>query len=97
MGVKYANGEGVPEDDAQAVSWYREAAAQGLADAQYNLGVMYANGEGAPEDYVRAYAWLNLAAAQGLEGAERAKATLRQAMVPAQIADAQKLSRELAD
>ena len=46
LGVMYANGEGVPEDDAEAVRWYRLAADQGDADAQYNLGVMYANGEG---------------------------------------------------
>ena len=37
----YASGEGVPEDDAEAVRWYRLAADQGHADAQYNLGWMY--------------------------------------------------------
>jgi TPR repeat protein len=31
-------GEGVPEDDAEAVKWYRKAAEQGLAGAQFNLG-----------------------------------------------------------
>ena len=31
LGVMYDNGEGVPEDDAQAVSWYRKAAQQGHA------------------------------------------------------------------
>ena len=35
----YANGRGVPEDDAQAVSWYRKAAQQGHVKAQLNLGV----------------------------------------------------------
>ena len=30
--------EGVPEDDAEAVRWYRKAAEQGHAGAQYNLG-----------------------------------------------------------
>ena len=44
----YANGEGVPEDDAEAVRWYRLAAEQGLASAQLNLRFMYANGEGVP-------------------------------------------------
>ena len=33
--------EGVPEDKAEAVRWYRLAAEQGHASAQYNLGVMY--------------------------------------------------------
>jgi len=30
----YANGEGVPENDAEAVKWYLKAAEQGFADAQ---------------------------------------------------------------
>ena len=40
LGVMYDDGEGVPEDDAKAVTWYRMAAAQGYAAAQNNLGVM---------------------------------------------------------
>jgi len=31
LGVMYANGEGVPEDDKQAVKWFRLAAEQGNA------------------------------------------------------------------
>ena len=92
----YDNGEGVPEDDRQAVFWYRKAADQGNASAQLNLGLMYANGEGVPEDYVRAYAWGNLAAAQADEDAERLRAELRQWMTSAQIAEGQALSRRLA-
>ena len=38
--------EGVPQNYAEALKWYRLAADQGDADAQYNLGVMYANGQG---------------------------------------------------
>ena len=97
LGFMYANGEGVPKDANQAVIWRRRAAEQGDAGAQYNLGFMYAYGEGVPEDDVQAYAWFNLAAAQGLEKGEQAKATLRQEMTQAQIAEAQRLSRELAD
>ena len=70
LGLKYDTGEGVPEDDAEAVRWYRMAAEQGYAPAQYDLGLMYANGAGVPENYVRAYAWLNLAAAQGYAPAQ---------------------------
>ena len=29
LGFMYANGEGVPQDDAEAVKWYRKAAEQG--------------------------------------------------------------------
>ena len=42
----YAEGRGVPQDDTEAVKWYRRAADQGNAYAQFNLGVMYADGPG---------------------------------------------------
>ena len=38
LGSMYADGQGVPKDDAQAVKWYRLAADQGYAMAQVNLG-----------------------------------------------------------
>ena len=38
LGWRYGNGEGVPQDDAEAVAWFRLAAEQGHADAQNNLG-----------------------------------------------------------
>jgi uncharacterized protein len=41
----YATGEGVPKDDAEAVKWFRKAAEQGHAKAQFNLGAMYDNGQ----------------------------------------------------
>ena len=61
----YANGEGVVEDDAEAVRWLRLAADQGHAGAQYNLGVMYADGEGVPEDDAEAAGWLRLGRRSG--------------------------------
>ena len=36
----------------RAVKWYREAAEQGHADAQFNLWVMYTQDDGVPKDYV---------------------------------------------
>ena len=94
LGVRYANGQGLPEDDAEAVRWYRLAAEQGDARAQSNLGYHYANGEGIPEDLVLAYMWYNLAAAQGHDLAQRNKALTEQRMTRAQINEAQRLSRE---
>ena len=90
----YANGEGVPEDDAEAVRWYRLAAEQGLASAQSNLGGMYAKGEGVPEDAVYAYAWLSIAAAQGNTNAKEVKEFVAKRMSQAQITEAQKRSRK---
>ena len=63
--MAYDNGEGVPEDDREAVKWYRKAADQGLALAQYNLGLAYAAGEGVPEDDREAVKWYRKAARSG--------------------------------
>ena len=65
LGLMYANGEGVPQNDAEAAKWYRLAAVQGNAPAQYNLGVMYRTGEGVPQDGAEAVKWYRLAADQG--------------------------------
>ena len=65
LGLRYDDGLGVPLDDAEAVIWYRLAAAQGHATAQYNLGVMYGAGRGVPQDDAEAVIWYRLAAAQG--------------------------------
>jgi len=65
LGDAYDFGKGVPEDDAEAVRWYRLAAEQGSARAQVNLGFAYANGQGVPEDYAEAVRWYRLAAEQG--------------------------------
>ena len=50
--------------------WYRKAAAQGHAAAQYNLGVMYGNGWGVPQDYEEAMRWYLKAADQGYAAAQ---------------------------
>ena len=65
LGVMYAEGRGVPQDEAAAVYWYRLAAEQGLAEAQLNLGDMYAEGRGVSQDEAEAARWYRLAAAQG--------------------------------
>ena len=50
LGFVYANGEDVPQDDAEAVRWFRKAADQGDADGKVNLGCMYQEGRGVPQD-----------------------------------------------
>jgi TPR repeat protein len=52
------------DDYAAAASWYRKAAEQGDARAQFNLGIMYAEGEGVPQDYAVAASWFRKAAEQ---------------------------------
>ena len=65
LGFMYANGQGVPKDDQQAVAWYRKAAEQGNASAQLNLGFMYDKGQGVSKDEQQAAAWYLKAAEQG--------------------------------
>ena len=96
LGLSYAIGEGVPADDREAAFWYRKAAEQGDAGAQLELGRRYASGKGVPEDDVQAYAWINLACVQRGEDAQQHRTDLRQRMTSAQLAEAQKLSRQLA-
>ena len=64
----YHKGKGVPQDDAEAVKWYRKAAEQGNADAQNWLGWMYQNGKGVPPDDAEAVEWYRKAAEQGVRG-----------------------------
>ena len=94
LGLKYASGAGVPEDDVEAVRWYRLAAEQGHAEAQWLLGSMYGNGDGVPEDDVLAYMWFNLSAAQGHGSAQESRDIIEGRMTREQIAEAQRLSRE---
>ena len=76
---------------------YRKAAEQGNATAQYNLGRKLALGEGIIEDSVMAYAWLNIAGANGISFARDAKSIIAKRMTKEQVAEAQKLSRNLYD
>lgn len=67
MAVRYHNGEGVPQDDTQAMKWFERAAEQGQVDAQSRLGAYYWAGRGVPEDLSKAYYWSAIATAQGDE------------------------------
>ena len=82
---------------AEAVRWYRLAAEQGDASAQFNLGVRYAKGGSVPQDYVTAHMWLNLAAATGDENVRKAREIVAASMTREQIAEAQARAREWAN
>ena len=71
MGVCYANGEGVKQDFAEAVKWFRKAAEQGLAPAQFRLGCLYDDGKGVEKDRQEAIKWWRKAAKQGNADAQK--------------------------
>ena len=76
------------------MKWYRKAAEQNDADAQYNLAVCLEKGEGVGKDPVEAYKWVSLAARQGDENAKKTMTTLENKMTPEQIAEGQKRARD---
>ena len=96
------NGMGVFErelggDPLEAIKWFRKAADQGHASAQFNLGVMYIKGKGVIQDYMMAHMYTNLAASNGLENADHIRDTLATIMTPDQIGKAQQMAREWTD
>ena len=52
------------------MKWFRLAADQGHASAQFNLGSIYDGGEGVPQDNAEAARWYRLAAEQGNASAQ---------------------------
>jgi hypothetical protein len=89
MGVRCHNGEGVPQDDAQAMQWFLRAAEQGHVDAQSHLGAYYWAGRGVPTpDLSKAYLWSAIALAEGDENSKARLEGLASQMTRAQVSDA---------
>ena len=70
LGLMYYEGQGIPQNDVEAIRWYRAAAEQGHAKAQFNLGNRYAHGRGVAQNYVEAVRWFRDAAEQGYANAQ---------------------------
>jgi hypothetical protein len=94
LGLMYAKGQGIPQDYAKAMQWFRLAAQQGNGLAQANLGVMYYNGQGVSQDYVKAYMWSEVATANGFKEANANMPALAARMTSAQIARARQEAAE---
>jgi len=65
IGFLYANGQGVPQDYAEAMRWYKKAADLGHTPAIFMIGVFYQFGKGVPKDEAQARVWMKKAAAMG--------------------------------
>jgi TPR repeat protein len=65
LGRIFEQGDGVPQDYAEAAKWYRMAADQGLAPAEYNLASLYARGQGVVKDFSKAAKWYEAALVRG--------------------------------
>jgi TPR repeat protein len=98
LGYMYAQGRGVPQDEAKAAQWLRRAADQGYPAAQFLLGKMVDKGQGVKQDFVEAEVLLDLAVARA-EPKERDYWTrIRNAVASkltrAELAEAQKRALE---
>ena len=65
MAVRYADGEGVPQNYQDAMAWFAKAAANGNEKAQWKLGLGYIKGIGVPHDEREAVIWFKRAANRG--------------------------------
>lgn len=77
MGMAYKYGLGIKQNHEMSGQWFRKAAEQGDADAQFNLGRIYGKGFGtyartraAPQDDVEAVYWYRRSAEQGYRPAQ---------------------------
>ena len=57
-------------ENVEAVKWFRKAAEQGYAVAQFNLGLMYFCAWGVERDLTEAMEWVCIAAEQGYDQAQ---------------------------
>lgn len=84
----YQTGDGVAQDFAKMMIWYRRAAEQGDVGAQLLVADGYAYGLGVPEDPVEAYMWYEIAIRYWGALAVAARDVLAERMTKEQIAEA---------
>jgi localization factor PodJL len=65
IGVRYADGKGMPRDGKLAARWFEQAALAGHGPSQYRLGSLYREGKIMPKEPNIAFQWFDRAAAQG--------------------------------
>lgn len=77
LGMAYKYGRGTEQNHGRSLQWFRTAADQGDADAQFNLGRIYGKAFGtyaklraAPQDDVQAVYWYCKSAEQGYRPAQ---------------------------
>lgn len=86
LGTRYASGQAVPQDYAEAARWFTQAAEQGSVIAQSALAAYYSSGRGVPQDSAKAYFWSLVARAGGDETSKSRISSLESQLNPAAIA-----------
>jgi TPR repeat protein len=70
LGLRYAEGDGVIQNDKEAAKWFALAAKQGVAEAQYQYGLALLRGRGVVQDYHAAFNWIEKPAQRGYAKAQ---------------------------
>jgi uncharacterized protein len=71
LAVMHDLGIGAPKNYSESGKWYAKAAAQGVAEAQFQLGVRYyEHGKQSKENYRNGFSWFYKAAVQGMAEAQ---------------------------
>lgn len=70
LGLRYAEGDGVIQNDKEAARWFALAARQGLPEAEYHYGLMLLKGRGVVQDYHAAFNWIEKPAKRGYAKAQ---------------------------
>ncbi len=65
VGARFAEGNGMEQNFAEASRWYQRSATQGFAQAQYRLATLYERGLGVKQDVNRAKVWYQRSAEGG--------------------------------
>jgi S1-C subfamily serine protease len=90
LALKYDTGRDVPENYAESGKWYRKAAMQGHAGAQYFLGSRYwIRGDDSQATLTEAYKWFSLSSAQRFKGAEDARREVAKLLTTKSMAEGQ--------
>jgi uncharacterized protein len=94
IGVMHEWGNGVPQDNANALKWYKRSAERSNKDAQNNLGALYSKGEGTEQNFIEALKWFIISAESGSEGGQKNIQIVEKRMNYEQISQAQKLAND---
>ncbi|KVW96222.1 tetratricopeptide repeat protein [Thiobacillus denitrificans] len=70
LGMRYAEGDGVIQNDKEAAKWLALAAKQGLTEAEYQYGLALLRGRGVVQDYKAAFSWIEKPAHRGYARAQ---------------------------
>ena len=94
LAFMYFSGDGIPNNDIEAVHWFEKAAKSGHAQAQDILAYLYLNGRGVEKDRITAYAWYRVSAENGVFLANQISKNLYKKMNTEERILADKLSIE---